>query len=75
MGPLVGVRQPKTARTKASSTSEYKAESVLPLDLTEDYVYMEWYDAAGISDLKNATAMGVFLRWTLADMTKKIVKE
>ena len=36
---------------------------------------MEWYDAAGISDAKKATAMGVFRRCILADIRNEVVIE
>ena len=72
IGRLVGVRQLKPA---PSSKSESKAESAFPLDLAEDNFYMEWYDVAGNSDAKKATAMGVFLQWILADMKKEVVSE
>ncbi|MCJ1282851.1 hypothetical protein MMC26_002177 [Xylographa opegraphella] len=75
MGRLVGVRQSKSAHTNLSSAPESKAEAAFPLDLAEDNFYMEWYDSAGNSEAKKATAMRVLLRWMLADITKERLSE
>ena len=75
IGRLVGVRQSKSAQTNRSSTFESKAESDFPLDLAEDNFYTEWYDTAGNSEAKKATAMRVLLRWMSADIEEMRLNE